>query len=81
MLKIYFLLCFFLTIHLIAQDGIVKSYYGKGKISSRVSFVDDILEGQSFWYYENGNLKTEKNYSNGKLNGVWRNYYESGLLK
>ncbi|MCB9207463.1 MAG: TonB family protein [Ignavibacteriales bacterium] len=81
MLKIYFLLGYFLTINLFAQDGIVKSYYGKGKISSRVSFVDDILEGQSFWYYENGNLKTEKNYSNGKLNGVWRNYYETGLLK
>ncbi len=81
MLKLYFLFSIILTTSILSQDGIVKTYYGKGKISSRVSFVDNVLEGTSYWYYENGNLKEEKNFSNGKLDGVWRTFYESGLLK
>lgn len=81
MLKITFLMSVIAVFSVAAQDGIVKTYYGKGKVSSRVSFVNDILEGESFWYYENGNIKTQKNYSNGKLNNSNRSYYESGLLK
>jgi TonB family protein len=80
-LKSYFLLSFILIVNVHSQDGIIKTFYGKGKISSRVSFVDNILEGTSYWYFENGNLQTEKNYSNGKLEGIWRNFYQSGLLK
>jgi len=81
MLKLYFLFSLILSINIFSQDGIVKTYYGKGKVSSRVSFVDNVLEGTSYWYYENGNLKEEKNYSNGKLDGVWRTFYKSGLLE
>lgn len=82
MIKLNFVLFFILfPILLIAQNGIVKTYYASGKVESRVSFVKEVLEGTSYWYYENGNIKTEKNYSNGKLNGLVRNYYENGLLK
>jgi TonB family protein len=66
---------------LIAQNGIMRTYYSSGNVESRVAFVKDVLEGTSYWYYENGNIKTEKNYSDGKLNGLVRNYYEIGLLK
>lgn len=81
MFKITFLISVLFTLSVAAQDGIVKTYFGKGKVSSRVSYVNDILEGESFWYYENGNIKSQKNYSNGKLNNSNRTYYESGLLK
>ncbi|MBK8947030.1 MAG: TonB family protein [Ignavibacteriae bacterium] len=81
MLKLFFLSSIFLAINLFAQNGIIKSYYGKGKVSSLVSFVNDVLEGESIWYYENGNIKTIKNYSNGKLDNSNKSFYESGLLK
>ncbi len=81
MLKIYIILAVLLVTSVYSQDGTVKTYYGKGKISSRVSFVDDVLEGSSFWYFENGNLETEKKYLNGTLNGFSRSYHEIGLLK
>ena len=32
-------------------------------------------------YYENGNIKEEISYKNGKLNGVSMEYYENGSLK
>ncbi|MFZ1288959.1 MAG: TonB family protein [Melioribacteraceae bacterium] len=81
MLKLSFFLYIILAINIFAQDGVVKSYYGKGKVSSRISFVNDVLEGESFWYYENGNIKNIKNYSNGKLDNSNKSFYESGLLK
>ncbi len=65
----------------IAQNGIVKTYYASGKVASRLSFIKDVLEGTSYWYYENGNLKEIKNYSGGKLNGIIKSFYSSGLLK
>jgi len=43
--------------------------------------VGDIYDGTSFWFYENGNVKTEKTFSLGKLNGWVRYFYESGLVK
>lgn len=64
-----------------AQNGVVKSYYGKGKVKYEISYANNILEGTSYWYYENGNLMSEKSYTKGKLNGWQREYYETGLIK
>ena len=70
-----------LNFSIIAQNGIVKTNFANGKVESRVSFVNEILEGTSFWYFENGNIKFEKNYSNGKINGLVKSFYKSGLIK
>ena len=37
--------------------------------------------GISKEYYENGTIKEEVNYKDGKLNGISREYYENGSLK
>lgn len=65
----------------IAQNGIVRSYYSKGIIQSEISYIDEILDGTSFRYYQNGNLMEEKNYEKGKQKGWVREYYENGLVK
>lgn len=64
-----------------AQNGIVKTYYPTGEIQSELSYVNNVLEGNSVWYYQNGNIMTEKNYDNGILNGWVKEYYDSGLMK
>ncbi|HPN37319.1 MAG TPA: TonB family protein [Melioribacteraceae bacterium] len=79
MYKFFFFLV--LTVNIFAQNGIITSYYGKGKIRYEMSYVNNVLEGTSYWYYENGNLLSEKTYDNGKLHGWQRNYFETGLLK
>ena len=32
-------------------------------------------------YYENGQLKLEGNFKNGKNDGLWKHYHENGQLK
>ncbi len=66
---------------LLSQDGIIRTYYSKGKIESQLSFVNDVYDGTSLWFYKNGNLKEEKTFSDGILNGWIKYYYESGIPK
>jgi TonB family protein len=63
------------------QNGVINSYYSKKKLRESISYVNSILDGTSYWFYENGNVKEEKTYSAGKLNGWYRKYYESGLVE
>ena len=39
-----------------------------------------IWKGKLKKFYENGNIKSEGEYSNGKLNGKYKEYYENGTL-
>ncbi len=82
MVKIFFYTLLFSALGIIyGQNGIIKTYYPNGTVESRVSFIEGVLEGSSFWYFENGNKKTEKVYLDGKLDGIIKEYYASGLLK
>ena len=80
--KVFFTFLFFSLSGLyFGQNGTVKTYFPSGKVASRLSFIKDVLEGTSFWYFENGNTKALKEYSNGRLNGAVKNFYRSGLVK
>ena len=72
------------------EDGTRKSYLKSGKIASIMNFRDDLIQGENIDYYENGNIKTAKNYysfyavnNEKKYNTVgWSyNYSETGQLK
>lgn len=45
------------------ENGIRKSYYPSGNIASLQAIVDDLLQGESIEYYENGKIKSVRNYS------------------
>ncbi len=80
-MKLTLAILFFLTLSLHAQNGIVRSYYANHKIRARLSYVNDVLDAKSVWYYDNGNMKTIKTFTLGKLNGKVSEFYESGLAK
>lgn len=72
------------------DSGWESVYYSKGKKIAKEIFDKDgniikrtgkIPDGIVKEYYQNGILKAEWNYKNGKLNGVSRSYYESGELE
>ena len=44
-------------------------------------FDKGILEGSQITYYENGKIKSEEFYLNGKQDSVYREYYENGKIK
>ena len=70
-----------LTTQIISQNGVIKSYFVDGSVKSEQTYIKDILDGLSVFYYPNGNIKTIMNYSEGKVNGWVRNYYDTGLLE
>ena len=47
---------------------------------SRGNFVDGIREGKATTYHENGKIKYEGFYKNGKECGIWKFYDEDGKL-
>jgi antitoxin component YwqK of YwqJK toxin-antitoxin module len=58
-----------------------KVYYSESNAVKKVSvyYFGELVSVKG--YYENGNLKGEINYKNGKPEGVWKNYHENGDLK
>lgn len=77
----YILVFIFFVSNILAQSGYVKSYHPNRKIKSKILYVDDVLDGTSYWYYDDGNLEEEKTYSNGKIHGWIIKYYKSGLIE
>jgi antitoxin component YwqK of YwqJK toxin-antitoxin module len=72
------------------EDGTRKSYLKSGKLASIMNFRDDLIQGENIDYYENGNIKTAKNYysfytisNEKKFNTVGWTYHfsETGQLK
>jgi len=72
-LKTSLILFLLLTKSIFSQSGFVYTYYSSGKIEGVLFYANEVLEGKCYWYHENGNLKAEKVYSNGKLNGLTGN--------
>ncbi|MDP2037938.1 MAG: TonB family protein [Ignavibacteria bacterium] len=66
---------------IIAQNGVIKSYYPDRTLKSELSYVNDILDGPAKYYHENGKVKLEKSYSRGILNGWVREYFANGSLR
>lgn len=83
-MKKFLLYIFILSIStsfLLAQDGIIKSYYPDKKLKESITYVKDILDGSSYYFFPNGNLQFEYFYNQGKLHGVQREFYENGIIK
>ena len=66
-----------------SENGIIKIYYtNKGKIHKKVNLNNDsIKQGDSYIYYNNGNLKRRQTYERNQLNGIDSSFYRSGRLK
>ncbi len=79
--KLTALLILFSGVILLAQDGLIKSYYGDGTVKTEITFSNNIRQGLAKFYYSNGNIKQQLNYSNGAVDGVVKEYYENGKLK
>jgi len=78
--QIIFIIILFSFI-ILAQEGLVKTYYPNGKIESEIIYVNKIREGAAKFYYENGNIRQEFSYVNGKVDGLVKEYFENGKLK
>ncbi len=69
------------TIEVAAQLDSVVSYHNNGKIESIVRLRDNVRDGDASFYWENGNLKEELTYVNGRVDGLVRRYNQDGFIQ
>ena len=51
------------------------------ELKDKLDGLPKTLYGPSKTYFENGKIRVERNYSEGKLHGPFKNYYENGKIK
>lgn len=59
-------------------DGVVKSYWGNGRLQSEETFKGGRLNGKSRRYYDSGRLDSDISYKNSIQHGPSKLYYDSG---
>ena len=67
----------------------IKTYHENGRLATKQVYRGARLlnkKGKSFYgvyryFYQNGDIRKEESYKDGKMNGPWREYYKSGDLK
>jgi antitoxin component YwqK of YwqJK toxin-antitoxin module len=62
------------------DDGVLRSYWGNGKLKSEQRYVDGKLDGAYKTWYENGQVFQDGQYANGMMDGSWLIFYPDGQL-
>ena len=63
-----------------SKHGRFMSFYLDGKLHEERNFKNDILDGESKIYNENGKVDYIEHHKNGQFEGTYQKYYESGQL-
>ncbi|NWF50945.1 MAG: TonB family protein [Ignavibacteriaceae bacterium] len=64
-----------------AQLDSMITYYNNGKMESIIHLRDKVRDGDAKLFWENGNIKEELTYSNGRVEGLVRRYNQDGVLQ
>jgi len=67
--------------HIVFSYENQKEGWDFGVIVSRELYVNDKREGISYYYYEDGRLKSELSYVNGKKQGLNKEYNKEGIIQ
>jgi len=81
MYRLIIILILILTVDAFAQLDSLISYHNNGKMESIVYFRDKVRDGDATFFWENGNVKKELSYANGRIEGLVRSYDENGILR
>ena len=64
------------------KDSVSISYFKNGKTAVELNYKNGLLHGYSKRYYEDGSIREESTFKNGKrCCGYFKEYYNSGKLK
>ncbi|HSP87087.1 MAG TPA: TonB family protein [Ignavibacteriaceae bacterium] len=80
-MKKIFLAALFYSISILPQDSPVKTYFPNGKVESEINYNGSVREGEAKFYYEDGTLKEERLYVNGRVEGLVKTYHPNGKIK
>ena len=60
--------------------GDCESYYSRGKLKSKQSYVNGKDNGIWIFYYPDGKIQTEGEFKGGKRVGEWNYYFKNGKV-
>ena len=63
-----------------SDTALVTFYTGKGTVKTEGKMLGKKRIGKWIYYFFDGEISSEEEYSNGSLNGVLKNYYRNGKL-
>ncbi len=63
-----------------AKHGAYFSYYASGQVLEERNYTNDVLNGESRVYFENGKLDYVENHINGVYEGLYQKYFPTGQL-
>ncbi|RCH55074.1 hypothetical protein DJ568_07720 [Mucilaginibacter hurinus] len=63
------------------KNGVWMYYHRNGDTRAKEFYKLGKIDGKQYYYYENGNLSSEDNYSNGVSEGLYTSYYYAGNKK
>ncbi len=64
-----------------ANGKVKKEYWENGNLKSKISYKDNLKNGEEKYYYPNGKLESVFTYKNGIKEGPYSTYYENGSLE
>jgi antitoxin component YwqK of YwqJK toxin-antitoxin module len=74
MIKLTVYILFILTASAFSQEDSVITYFDNDSIQSIVRYKNGVRDGEARFFWENGNIKQELSYFNGRVDGLVRNY-------
>ena len=63
------------------RNGLRIEYSRSNKKIAEAEWANDVLSGYSKFWYENGQLRINEYFLNGKLNGLRKIFYDNGQIK
>ena len=60
--------------------GVSEKWIDSTQLEYSLTFSNDILNGRSVFFYENGNKKSEGQFTNGKKVNSWIFYNDDGVI-
>ena len=63
------------------RNGSSVKFYRDSTIAEKLTYINDIKQGEWTQYFPSGALKLKSNYINGKLNGRFEVWYENGKME
>ncbi len=63
-----------------AKHGSYFSYYPSGQVHEQRNYNNDVLNGESKVYYQNGKIDYVETHLNGVYEGLYQKYYPTGQL-
>ena len=63
------------------RNGLSLKFFQDSTVAERLTYINDIKQGEWIQYYPSGKVLLKSNYSDGKINGKFEIWFENGTIE